>query len=316
MIPKIWLIATFLSTSYSETLECLQRNISCCDIKTADGFKFKFGLTEGMTVTYTYVNDKETLIAYAGPSKREFQPSEVVSMDNSTVVRRHCNDTKVKHILRKGKHVTEHCVVYETTEKMENCDRKDSPKPPGLIIGVAVGVLVAVLCAIMVCSWKRYLEHLRTYCGHKQPISREDGGGEETSDDSTADGRIRQTLSLDYNLNDVRIEQSKNGNLNAPGVNGAPNHRAMNRNMRDDPGGDTRGQCTAWSSERHGSKDHVIEGQPLLSTENAPDPDLNTAGVSVAALVYKCDFDPDQVHRCSTVPDTDVKSMTPQHEEP
>lgn len=41
----------------------------------------------------------QTIIAYTGRGK-QVQPSEVVSMDNSSVVRRDCKDTIVKHILR------------------------------------------------------------------------------------------------------------------------------------------------------------------------------------------------------------------------
>eukprot|EP00064_Thunnus_orientalis_P003403 superscaffoldBa00000276_g3412 len=111
--------------------------------------------------------------------------------------------------------------------------------------------------------------------------------------DSTANGRTPQTLSLDHSLNDVGIELTK-------------------KNVRDDPGGvnDTRGQFTVRSSERHESQDHVNEGQPLLPNERAAVQDFDMTAV---ALVNKHGFHPDQVSRCSTVLDTDVESIPRSH---
>ncbi|XP_044186014.1 uncharacterized protein LOC122966098 isoform X1 [Thunnus albacares] len=318
---KICLLATMIMQScYGKTTECHQKNISCPDIKITEGFKFAFAFPGGREISEISVYDNKTLIAHAAPRKQQCDHlPDVVSMDNGSVVTRHCRDLRVQCIFFDGQHVAEHCVEYDTTA--EKTKTSDLQTPWGLNIGVSVAVLCAVLLIVVlwwcfkkkqncVASLLGFFRHLLSCSCHRGGVSQaERGEREENGNDSTANGRTPQTLSLDHSLNDVGIELTKNGDLSAPDVNRASNHRTMNRNVRDDPGGvnDTRGQFTVRSSERHESQDHVNEGQPLLPNERAAVQDFDMTAV---ALVNKHGFHPDQVSRCSTVLDTDVESMS------
>ncbi|KAM7371769.1 hypothetical protein PAMP_008979 [Pampus punctatissimus] len=193
---------------------------------------------------------------------------------------------------------------------------------------VGIPFAVVLLTGILWCLYSKYNEGsetqedaLETQNSHGiglsdiPPDTEQHGNGEDNIENDSnfesvhvQDGTL-QIASLNHNLNTVGIQLSKNGYLSAPDVNRDSN-QAMNRIMRDDPGGvnDTRGQHTVWSSEKFGSQDYMNEGQHLLSNQRTSVQDFDNVGEAVG-LVNKRGFD--QFSRCSTLPDTDAESMTP-----
>ncbi|XP_070780007.1 uncharacterized protein [Enoplosus armatus] len=131
--------------------------------------------------------------------------------------------------------------------------------------------------------------------------------------DLKADGEAPQSLSLHCNLSKEGIQLSKNGHTSTPDANSAYDHRAMHRNLGDDPRGviDNKGKDIVKILEVRGGRtlgdggpeDHEIEGQPLLSAIQH----FDMKG-EAAALVNRRGQDPDPVSRGSTAPDTDVES--------
>ncbi|XP_044036752.1 uncharacterized protein LOC122868653 isoform X1 [Siniperca chuatsi] len=333
------------------TLGCPQRNLSCNDIKTSDGFKFPYEGPEGSEI---FVHYNEIVIAHALLGNHSFTYfNEVMSMDSHSVITRDCRDLQVKCIVPDGEHyVKETCVNYKITEKMKNPDPNDLPTQWGLIIGVTFVVIailgiISILCCYL--SWKKelkkqqgaatvsqfsFLRHLWTSISLRKGTSQTDTGETETihhrdqevtvddletqhnngirlseipsatdprgsgendieedntlgsvhvhSIDPKADCKTPQSLSLDRNLSNEGIQPPKNGDTSS-----ASNHRAMHRNLRDDPGGvnDNKG------------KDIVRAAIQIFDMTG-----------EAAVLVNKHGFDPDQVSGCSTAPDTDVES--------
>ncbi|XP_044036756.1 uncharacterized protein LOC122868653 isoform X3 [Siniperca chuatsi] len=295
------------------TLGCPQRNLSCNDIKTSDGFKFPYEGPEGSEI---FVHYNEIVIAHALLGNHSFTYfNEVMSMDSHSVITRDCRDLQVKCIVPDGEHyVKETCVNYKITEKMKNPDPNDLPTQWGLIIGVTFVVIailgiISILCCYL--SWKKELKHHRDQevtvddleTQHNNGIRLSEipsatdprGSGEnDIEEDNTlgsvhvhsidpkADCKTPQSLSLDRNLSNEGIQPPKNGDTSS-----ASNHRAMHRNLRDDPGGvnDNKG------------KDIVRAAIQIFDMTG-----------EAAVLVNKHGFDPDQVSGCSTAPDTDVES--------
>ncbi|XP_056256460.1 uncharacterized protein LOC130184535 isoform X2 [Seriola aureovittata] len=215
------------------------------------------------------------------------------------------------------------------------------------IIGI-IGIIVLVLCYI---TWKKdmkgqhrsstltcFCRYLLTSCCLRKGNSEAEltetaettlvdippatdlqgsGGNDPEQDDTLktvhvhsvnpkTDGNSPYNNGLDHNLNN---ESTENGDIKAPDVD-----RAMNRDLRDDPGGsdvvtvtDMHSGCVCDDFGDCGREDHEAEGESLLPNEraNIQGPDM-TGGAE--AFVNKCGFDPDQVSRCFAAPNTDVES--------
>ncbi|XP_070704202.1 uncharacterized protein [Pempheris klunzingeri] len=160
MILQIILFSGILTqSSILATLQCQQRNTSCNDIKTSDGFKFWHESPEGSEI---FVYHNKTVIAHAKLGNQTLYPAQVVSMDSHSVTTRHCQDLQVQCIVPNGKFIVkEICVEYKIIEKMKN--PVDLPTPWALIIAVSLCVL-ALIGIIVICflwinyrSWKRDL---------------------------------------------------------------------------------------------------------------------------------------------------------------
>ncbi|TNN70374.1 hypothetical protein EYF80_019400 [Liparis tanakae] len=133
------------------------------------------------------------------------------------------------------------------------------------------------------------------------------------------DATAPQSFSLDSATQGIQATES--GLVMSDG-NRAWNHRAMNRSLRDDPGGvnDNNRKAILGTGETlsgrtagdRGPEDHGNEDQPLLSNQRAAKRGLDMTG-KAAALVHNRGFDLDRVSRRSTEPDTDVES-TDEHE--
>ncbi|XP_008289397.1 uncharacterized protein LOC103364149 [Stegastes partitus] len=127
--------------------------------------------------------------------------------------------------------------------------------------------------------------------------------------DSKVDGKTPQSLSLDHNFRNETIQPTKNGDISSPNVNRESHQRAMNKNTRDDPGGENsnkkkdniRKMDSGWAVGDHDAEDHEIEVRPLLSNQRAAIQGFDMTG-EAKALVNKHGFDQDQVSRCSVAP--------------
>ncbi|XP_031723845.1 uncharacterized protein LOC116394717 isoform X2 [Anarrhichthys ocellatus] len=135
--------------------------------------------------------------------------------------------------------------------------------------------------------------------------------------DPTADGKAPQSSGLDRNSSNQGIQPTERGDVIASDGTRASNRRAVS-SLRDDPGGvkdnDEKAidgirevRSSRWTVGDRAPEDHGNEGQPLLLNQRAANQCFDMTGKAVA-LVDKCGFDPDQVSRCSTVPDADVES--------
>ncbi|XP_018560074.1 uncharacterized protein LOC108902620 [Lates calcarifer] len=375
----ISIVAVLMITSCVSPLEYSQRNVSCHDIKTHNGFKFSHECSTALEIS-AYHN--ETAIATVKNDIFKHLPA-VIHMDSTSVVTKECRDLKLICIIRNGDKVKEIVQILKTTE-----ENPDEPYVPwSTIICLTLGGVIGITAVLSCCyiSWKKemknqqgpatpsgFLRYLVTCCFLRKGISQgpfcpetretRNHAGSETQEDTNGDLRIQprdislierssaieshqsgeneqdgtleavcvpsidsktdgetpHTHSLDHNWNDEGIQPTKNGGISAPGDNRASHHRAKNRNLRDDPGGvnynkrkdlvrimEGHNGCVQFDC---GPEVHKTEGQPLLvNRANIQASDKTGEAVS---LVNKRDFDPDQVSRCSTVPDTDVESAT------
>ncbi|XP_070837637.1 uncharacterized protein [Chaetodon trifascialis] len=312
--------------------ECFQRNTSCNDIKTINGFKF---LHEGPEGSEIFVYDDQTVIAHAELTSQSFKfVKEVSSMDQYSVITTACKDLKVKCIVPHGRDfVREFCLDYKiTADKMLP---SGSPTPWKLIIGASFGVvvLIAVLVIIWVLCYKTQLgtatvSLLRKLLSCERPgtfqaeMGQEGAGlrgepsGPDPHEDFTEQDNTLESVfvdSLDRNLSDEEIQPPENGNTSTAEISRATNHRAMHRNLGDDPGGVNNNKGKDVSREMPNGRTHGDcdedddEGRAMLLHQRAA---IRGSDVTAeaAALVNKRDFEPVQVSRCSTAPDTDVES--------
>ncbi|XP_041813083.1 uncharacterized protein LOC121620909 [Chelmon rostratus] len=349
MIFKINQSLIFLVFCIGGSLGCKQRNISCEDIKTPDGFKYLHDplcnfSNEGSEIS---VEDNEhTMMARLDHQSLE-HVAEVRSMDKNSVITSHCQDLHVTCVISDGKgSVEDFCFNYIITGKGEMMP-SGSSTPWALIIGVSFAVALIAVAGFVGVLW--YKKQLRA-ATHKfssllavrpgifqtreeeaglggiqsasvshrsgENVTEQDDTLESVLVDSTADDNPAQSLSLDHNLCNEEIQPSENGDTVAPDVNRATNHRAMHRNLGDDPGGvnDNKGKDipremhNGWNVGDCG-EDHEDEGRALLFSQRAAIQSSDMTG-EAAVLVNKRDFEPDQVSRCSTAPDTDVESAS------
>ncbi|XP_071398778.1 uncharacterized protein [Centroberyx affinis] len=155
--------------------------------------------------------------------------------------------------------------------------------------------------------------------------------------DPGTDGKTPEALHLDCNLsnggtqlsNDREPVDLNSATLSVPDGDTASNHRVVNRNLRDDPGGlngstgkdvniKNRGIPGDWTPGDQSLKEQEEEGEPLLSDKRAHIQDLNMTGEPIASVNKRGldpdpDPDPNPVSRCSIALDkgsSDVESTS------
>ncbi|KAE8283305.1 hypothetical protein D5F01_LYC18707 [Larimichthys crocea] len=314
-------------------VENYEKNISCNDIKTTAGFKFPHNGSERSEI---FVTCNKTVIAHALIAEQFFKYfNEVISMDNYSVITRECRDLDIKCIVPDGKFVKEIIIYYRITEKVKNPDPTDLSTTWGLIIaGVTCGV--AFIIGLSLYFYKKKMKKQPSAApACDEPVNEQaemqmlsempstsgplESGENDTERDNTlesvhvdsidpmADGKTPQSLSLDHNFNHEGIQPFEND----PDNNRASAHRAIHRNLRDDPGGindkrirKTHNGCTLGVQT---PEDHENEGQPLLLNQRAAIQAFDTRG-EATDLVNKHDFDQHQISGCPTAPETDVES--------
>ncbi|XP_078125989.1 uncharacterized protein LOC144530340 isoform X2 [Sander vitreus] len=344
---RVLVSCSVLYSPLSNFSECPPKNMSC-NVNMAEGFKFLYPCPEGGEIS---VYDNKTLIAHAVLGTQFFRYlNEVMSMDNHSLVTRDCRDLRVECIFVNGKSfIEEICVDYKMTEKMKNPDPDDSPTPQNLSIGVCVGGIVLMMgmfcCGYIYCKKQQYgapavsgfLKYLKICPCLREGISQAERG--ETEETRNPGGREVQKVTADdldttqSNIvnrlseisatyprgrgeNDIKQDDKlgsvQSGDISAPDK--TSNHQAMNRSLRDDPGGVVenkekymiREMHNGWTPNDRGPEDHGNEGQLLLLNEGAAIQHFDMTGEAVA-LVNRRGFNPDQVSRCAA-PDIDVES--------
>ncbi|XP_078141091.1 uncharacterized protein LOC144539539 isoform X2 [Centroberyx gerrardi] len=346
----------------SKEQECLQRNASCEAIKIEEGYQYFWSGPDGTEVEVYY---NETLIAH-GPFPYR-HTNEVVRMDNNSITTKHClRKLRLKCIvLNEQNLISEHCFEYEVTDK--EAVASTPPWGIIIIAGVAgvvlciAGILYRHFCISQttnptegiskaergeagpirsseVQEIQEVQEGIRDNLDNQQPGLSPDSSSfnrDRISIDPGTDGKTPEALRLDRNLSNGGTQLSNDrepvdldcGTLSVPDGNTASNHRVMNRNLRDDPGGPNGNKGKDVNIKNGGIpgdrtpdgqslKEQEEEGEPLLSDKRAHIQDLNMTGEPIA-LVNKRGLDPDPdrdpVNRCSIALDkgsSDVESTS------
>ncbi|XP_041861906.1 uncharacterized protein LOC121652876 isoform X2 [Melanotaenia boesemani] len=316
-----------------ESIDCSLKTTSCHEMKTNDTYEFRFRCPQGSKIFIS--NNNETQIAHAVPSKLIFDYiSEVVKMDEGSVTTKSCQNLTVKCIVDTP--VKETCVYFAvTTEdlKAKNSDSSGFPSQRGLIAAVITVIGTVFMSGLYV--WYRLRKrrnHTETFLGfitciltcsclatrkpssHRENNTDQDNSLETVcSTDPEPDDTTPQPQSLNQELSSERIELTENGNTRGSNNSSPSNHRTINRNLRDEPGGinettrsDFIGDMEAVDDQK--IKDQETERRPLLSEQRAASQDFEMKG-EAKALVNKGSFDPDQLSRCSIGP-ADVESTS------
>ncbi|KAM6914158.1 uncharacterized protein PEZ65_014617 isoform 2-T2 [Lycodopsis pacificus] len=324
----------------ANSLECPRTNISCKDIYSGDRFTFLHRCPKGSEIS---VFDNKTLVAYAVLGNQMTNHLNEVIIGDHSVDTRDCRDLKIRCMVPIGETgVDEICLDYKVTgEAMRETPTPTlmptptpTPTPRNHIISWSVFGFAGLMVLIGVfgyISWKKkqhvasigswILRHMRisspaemrqteqtrlSEVSARHPL---EGGENDTEQDNalesvhvpsidpTADGKAPQSSGLDRNSSYQGIQPTAS--------------------LRDDPGGmkDNDGKaidgirevCSRWTVGDRAPEDHGNEGQPLLSNQRAANHGFDMTAKAVA-LVDKRGIDPDQVSRCSPVPDADVES--------
>ncbi|XP_069005017.1 uncharacterized protein [Embiotoca jacksoni] len=263
---------------------CLQRNVSCNDFKVINGYKFPHSCSEKIDIS-----NKTSTIAHGVLNKPPYQKlPAVIDMDNSSVTLRDCTDFSVKCENSLGKDlIDEWCEDFKTTEETQNPHAVDLPTRCSLICSGSLGVIVMIVIVIVIAmlwsyiSWKKKMKQGRTatvsgyftYLLTCLCLSKRTSQPECREEEEIRDQAAMEVIGVLYTQHNGDIS----GHVRAPNVNGASHHRAMSRNMRDDPGGvksnkrkDIFEETDGGSSVcDHNAGDH--ETEELLSTQGEMD---------------------------------------------
>ncbi|XP_051245272.1 uncharacterized protein LOC127357108 isoform X1 [Dicentrarchus labrax] len=332
--PQGMIPAIIMAFCVGKSLECDQKNTSCNGIKTGGGFKFPHGGPEGSEIYVYDNETVLIAYASLGDQSFEFMNKVMSMDNYSVITRDCQDLQVKHIVHHGERFVKEICLDYKITEKLDiDSTDSPTPIIIGIIFGVISLIVIIVIIPLCYVSWKKLLKKqhgantvseltfmlsfLRLGISKAQKEEEEGvglnemgyapdppGSGVEQDNtldsvhvhsiDPTAEGKTTQSLSLDRSLSNEGIQPPKNGDITAPDIYRASNHRAKHRKVRDDPGGendnkgkdrDTANGCTVGVS---GPEDQENEGQTLLLDQRA--------AIQGEAAVS------------STAPDTDVES--------
>lgn len=152
-----FIIVISLFFTYGHSQDCTQKNVSCNEIKTNHGFKFPHDGPEGSEIS---VYQNKTLIAFVEASKPIKHTEEVISIDNSSVITRTCQDLHVEHIVPNGPtHIKKICSDFKITDQGKYLDPNDSSSqedhphdgvPPYVIVLILIGIFIGICMCV---SW-------------------------------------------------------------------------------------------------------------------------------------------------------------------
>lgn len=297
----------------SDTLECVLKNTTCTDIRVAEGFSFKHDCLEGSEIDVE--GNNKTNLGHADlRTQHSNHLPPIVKIDNYSVITEKCQDLTVTCTTS----TRDHNVLHE-----ENCrkfkiitDDRDvalphvQPWSREWIIALVIIALVIIAIFIVYLLISRYCwkketrnQHHPTYfryvmtclCIRKRDQERNGfpmGGTRDLEE---------------QNLGEI------SGEMGAPNTTTPSDHRAMNRNLMENPGGinGTKGRGIQRELDGGGAvAHHQAEEQQLLPDQRAASGSLDRPDEAVA-LVNELSFDRDRVSRCSATPDADVESTHP-----
>nr|XP_020465863.1 uncharacterized protein LOC109965848 isoform X2 [Monopterus albus] len=187
MTFSLCLITLITSLCVHKTLECVQKNISCNSIRmtSPQGFGFSHQCSGANYITVT---KNVTVIAVYSSNQSTKHSSEVIRMDNHSVVTRECEALKVKCTIPDGSTPKDLCVDFKIIEKTK--DPSDLPTSHGIIIGISCGVLLfvgipGIIIGIRYMCWKKqhraatvsgFLRHMWPCCFLRQGVSEAETG--------------------------------------------------------------------------------------------------------------------------------------------
>ncbi|XP_040917662.1 uncharacterized protein LOC121197948 isoform X2 [Toxotes jaculatrix] len=341
----MYVLGTLIMPIFVSTIEYLERNISCNDIKGPSGFAFPlFRCSFGDEI---YAHREEIVIGSFWPGNL-FHLDEVIRMDSSSVVTKQCIDLKVQCIGKYANVVNETWLIFKTIEQTKDPD-PDLSTPWGLIIGVVILLGLIIIGVLMWCytSWKKemkkerkaatvsgFFSYLMNRCGLRKGISqagvagqiRYQGGDEvleyPASDLVNQEGYISLAMpSIANPHEDGENNTEHDGILRTVHANGTDpetpyarvqDHYLSNGGIQATKNGDISAPDVNKASCQRAINRNLMGDPGGVNHNKGKDtvianPGSNMTG-EAAALVNKHDFDPDQVSRCCAAPDTDVES--------
>ncbi|XP_029946392.1 uncharacterized protein LOC115387699 isoform X2 [Salarias fasciatus] len=268
-------LLNFGKPSYS----CIARNYSCKNIKTAEGFEYRYECPEESEV---HVSSHGTSLVSALRDHLDPDLSEeVIKFSRTSLFSRDCLDIKVECVFTSEGHEEDKCVdikvsqetTEETTERptVTTEGKKNAPNKTyiyWIASGIATIVIVVAMIAGRFFCWKRGLRNGR--CG---------SGG----------NNAEQALSLQ------RVPDQRD-NTTAQTMNTTSSHRAVNGRANN---GRTAGDAEA--------EDHESERRSLLCADGATIQTSDMTGEAGASM-NESGFHSEPQSSCSTEPEFDVES--------
>ncbi|XP_027897301.1 uncharacterized protein LOC114159538 isoform X4 [Xiphophorus couchianus] len=263
--------------------ECKSKNITCTEIRVAEGFRYEHECPEGSEIALERNNKMNFGSADLRKQLFNFLPP-VVKMDNHSVITEDCQDLNITCTLTTEnleKLAGEKCVNFKSipAENFPPGNPSVSPGPPiqdeRNLGWIAVLVILLVIFGLMsYYCWKNHKRGVIFNCLQRN----QEGSGFP----------IVQTGDLEGQNNaDVRNGEDPRGC-------GENDRDALQSVMRELNGG---------GAAAH----HHTEEQPLLPDQRTAKGDFNRSYVAVT-LVNELSSNLEPVTRCSATPDADVES--------
>ncbi|XP_013877379.1 uncharacterized protein LOC106527138 [Austrofundulus limnaeus] len=332
------LMSTYLMIINFFFTGCELINITCSEIREASGFNFTYGCP---LQSFLEVEDsnKTSIASYGSANNTSDTLPEVVTINENSIVTKSCRDLKVKCFIYEN-FLEEKSVCFKVIDhlipssepKPENYDSSSDPKRKDIfIIGaiIVIGVSFAALVGWFVC-WKKkqkkqqkseavaaffkYVATCSCFPKADSPEARtQTGSGFQLVTTREVENQVRNGSIFSQSAENDPLEIVSSGDTKAPDITSHSHHRPMNRNLRDDPGGENgtetrnliREGDSGQTARKENTEDSVTERQQLLSDRRAVDTGLDMTG-GAEALVNKAGFD--HVSRCSGALIIDVES--------
>ncbi|XP_032444303.1 uncharacterized protein LOC116736126 isoform X1 [Xiphophorus hellerii] len=303
--------------------ECKSKNITCAEIRVAEGFRYEHECPEGSEIALERNNKMNFGSADLRKQLFNFLPP-VVKMDNHSVITEDCQDLNITCTLTTEnleKLAGEKCVNFKSipAENFPPGNPSVSPGPPiqhQRNLGW-IAVLVILLVIFGLTSYYCWKNHKRG--GIVNCLQRnQEGSGFPIVQTGDLEGQNNADV---RNGEDPRgcgendrdaLQSVMSGNKGSPNTTTPSDHNPMNgfRKMNEEPGGinGTKGRGNIRELNGRGAAaHHHTEEQPLLPDQQTANGDFNRSYVAVT-LVNELSSNQEPVTRCSATPDADVES--------
>lgn len=145
-----------MNTKLGTSEACQQKNISCSQIKTADGFNFQLDCPEGSEITVS--NNTKTVIGHVKLGVFN-HTDDVIKMTINSVTTGECKDLTVKCSMLdvQGK-AHDKCLLYKVTVDVEGRVSLGVGAKFGISIGtiaIIIIIIIAIIFFLFYNSWKK-----------------------------------------------------------------------------------------------------------------------------------------------------------------